>query len=79
MTLVLMGFIKAVVQTFRSGSNCPIKFDVIIPASALPRDFILHKSPVFSRELERGVGYEAEGVLKTTIDLTLCCAGLLEV
>jgi len=34
---------------------------------------------IFSRELERGVGYEAEGVLKTTIDLALCCTGLLEI
>jgi len=52
---------KAAAQTlFRSGSDCPIKFDVIIPASAFPWDFILHKASFISREQEREDRYEEE-------------------
>lgn len=42
---------------FRSGSGCPIKFGVIIPASAIPWDFILHKGLVFL-----GSGKEEMGI-----------------
>lgn len=65
--------------SFRSGSNCPITFDVIIPASAFPWDSILHKASFFFWGAGKRRWVWREGALKATVVLTLGYAVLLEV
>lgn len=60
---------------FRSGSNCPVTFDVIIPASAFPRDSILHKASVFLGSRKEKMGTKRRSFKgHCCFNTWLCCS-----
>lgn len=60
---------------FRSGSDCHIKFVVIIPASAFPWDFILHKALFFPGSRKEKMGMKGRSFKgHCCFNTSLCCS-----